>query len=227
MTPTLSPKSLRFSVSKAHRTQILLSKKILRQDVLPENLDLVAGVDIAYASEVCVGAVAVLDYDSLKLQEAQTATCKVRFPYIPTLLSFREIPPAIAAIRKLNLHPDVFLVDAHGIAHPYRLGFASHLGLVLGKPTIGVAKSRLVGKPTEMGKDVFLIHEGEVVGMVVTTIKGVKPIYVSIGNKVSLETAVTIVKHCVYGGRLPEPTSVAHKLASETRNKLLDGPQKI
>ena len=96
---------------------------------------------------LAIGAVAVLDYESLKLLETQVATCQVKMPYIPTLLSFREIPPAMAAIKKLKIQPDVFLVDAQGIAHPYRCGFASHLGLAIGKPTIGAAKSRLIGTP--------------------------------------------------------------------------------
>ncbi len=106
-----------------------------------------------------IGAVAVLDYESLELLETQVATCQVKIPYIPTLLSFREIPPAIAAIKKLKVQPDVFLVDAQGLAHPYRCGFASHLGLALGKPTIGAAKSRLIGTPIErwMGKLFWLI----------------------------------------------------------------------
>jgi len=215
-----------FSVQKAHKAQTLLSKKLVTRDRLPEKIMLVAGIDVAYAGELAIGAVAVVDYDSLELLESQTATCTVRFPYVPTLLSFREIPPAIAAIRKLRLQPDVFLADAHGLAHPYRFGFASHLGLALGKPTIGVAKSRLIGEPTENGKETFLVHHGEIVGEVVTTRKGAKPVYISIGHRVSLETAVTIVKHCVRENRIPEPLLVAHKLASETRRQLLNELQK-
>lgn len=102
-------------------------------------------------------------------------------PYIPTLLSFRETPPVIAAIKKLKIQPDVFLVDAQGLAHQYRCGFASHLGLVLGKPTVGAAKSRLVGNPTEMGGKTLLVDKGEAIGQVVTTKPSAKPIYVSIG----------------------------------------------
>lgn len=185
-----------------------------------------AGVDVAYAGELSIGAVAVLDYESLMLQEVQTATTTVKFPYIPTLLSFREIPPAISCTRKLKLQPDVFLVDAQGLAHPYRLGFASHLGLALGKPTIGVAKSRLIGEPTEVGRNVFLVQQGEIVGAVVTTMIGVKPLYVSIGNQISLETAVNIVQHCVHKSHIPEPTLAAHKIASEARRQLRDKAMK-
>lgn len=210
-----------FSVPKAHKAQTLLSKKIVTQDRLPEKIRLVAGVDVAYAEELAVGAVAVMDFDSMELLESQTATCTVRFPYFPTLLSFRELPPAIAAIRKLRLQPDVFLADAHGLAHPRRFGFACHLGLALGKPTIGVAKSRLIGEATQIGKDVFLVHDGETVGAVVTTRKGAKPVYVSVGHLVSLSTAVKIVKHCTRGGRLPAPLLAAHKIASKKRRETL------
>ena len=219
---TASGKLAEFSVPKAYRAQALLSKKIITQDGLPEKIRLVAGVDVAYAGELAIGAVAVMDYEALKLLESQTATCTVRFPYVPTLLSFREIPPAIAAIGKLKLQPDVFLVDAHGLAHPFRFGFACHLGLALGKPTIGVAKSRLIGEPKEIGKDVFLVHEGEIVGALVTTRKGAKPVYVSVGHLVSLSTAVNIVEHCTRGGRIPEPLLAAHRIASEKRKREME-----
>jgi deoxyribonuclease V len=119
-----------------------------------------------------IGAVTVVDYESLELLETQVAKCQVKTPYIPTLLSFREIPPAMAGIKKLKIQPDFFLVDAQGIAHPYRCGFASHLGLVLGKPTIGAAKSRLIGTPVEMDGETFLVDKGEIIGAVVTTEHG-------------------------------------------------------
>ena len=135
-----------FSVKKAHETQLQLSKHIVFEDRLPEKIRLVAGVDVAYVKEMSIGVVAVLDHDSLKIVESQTAHCKISFPYIPTLLSFREIPPTVLSIKKLKTQPDVFLVDGQGFAHPYRCGFASHLGLAIGKPTIGVAKSRLFGE---------------------------------------------------------------------------------
>jgi deoxyribonuclease V len=135
-----------FSARRAHEAQVRMSEKIIFEDKLPKRIHLVAGVDIAYAGDVSIGAVAVLDYDSLRLTERQTAFCKTSFPYVSTLLSFREIRPAVLCIRKLRTQPDLFLVEGQGFAHPYHCGFASHLGLVLRKPTIGVAKSRLVGK---------------------------------------------------------------------------------
>jgi deoxyribonuclease V len=117
-----------FSVVEAHESQRRLSEKLIAEDRLPRKINYVAGVDIAYSGNLAVGAVAVLDYPALRLLEYQTATYETKFPYVPALLSFREIPPSMACIRKLKLQPDVFLVDGHGMAHPFRCGFASHLG---------------------------------------------------------------------------------------------------
>jgi deoxyribonuclease V len=208
-----------FSVEKAHKTQLCLSQKIIFEDRLPRQIKTVAGVDVSYVGNIGVGALTVLDYESLKLLESQVATCQVKMPYIPTLLSFREIPPAMASIKKLKIQPDAFLVDAQGLAHPYRCGFASHLGLIMGKPTIGAAKSRLIGEPVQIDGQTFLFDKGEVIGAVVTTKKGSKPIYVSIGHMVSLATAVKIVKHCAKN-RVPEPILQAHKLATKERISL-------
>jgi deoxyribonuclease V len=212
-----------FSVKKAHETQLRLSKQIIFEDILPEKIRFVAGVDVAYARGTSIGATAVLDYNSLKLIESQTALCKTRFPYIPTLLSFREIPPAILSIKKLHVQPDVFLVDGQGFAHPYRCGFASHLGLAIGKPTIGVAKSKLFGEVerTENGNEVVsLKHKDEVVGAMVTTIYGRKPLYVSVGHMISLETAIKIVRHCTCHNRIPEPILKAHEIATLEKQKI-------
>ena len=208
-----------FSIIKAHKAQACLSRKIIQEDRLPAKIRFVAGVDAAYSGESSIGATAVLDYESLELVEQQTATCQARFPYISTLLSFREIPPAVACIKKLKRQPDVFLVDGQGLAHPYRCGFASHLGVVLGMPAIGVAKSRLIGKPTVIDGDCFLVDKGQVISAVVTTKEGVKPVYVSVGHLVSLETAVKIVKHCVLRSRIPEPILQAHKIATAERQR--------
>jgi deoxyribonuclease V len=210
----------KFSVSKAHKAQLRLSQKIITEDKLPQKINRIAGVDVAYTDEVAVGVVAVFDFESLELLEWQTATSKVKFPYIPTLLSFREIPPSVACIEKLKLTLDVLLADGQGIAHPYGCGFASHLGLAIGKPTIGVAKSRLVGEPTTIAGQVFLVKNGQIVGSVVTTKEGLKPVYVSVGHLTSLGTAVKIAKHCVRNSRIPEPLLQAHKIASEEKRKI-------
>jgi deoxyribonuclease V len=173
-------------------------------------------VDVAYTKQHSIGAVAELDYNDLSLVEAKTAKMKTRFPYIPTLLSFREIPPALAAIRRLKTTPNVFLVDGQGIAHPYRLGFASHLGLLLDMPTIGVAKSPLCGKVGRFNQDGWapIVDKDEVIGAAVAR-DDRKPIYVSVGHKVSLERAIYIVKHCSPRFRVPEPIRAAHRIANE------------
>ena len=238
MTPSktsssLSPKksnvdlklSKNFSVKKAHNTQICLSKKLILEDKLPGKIRSVGGVDVHYFGSVGIGAVVVVDYDSLEQLETQVATCEVKMPYIPTLLSFREIPPAMAAINKLKHQPDVFLVDAQGYAHPYRCGFASHIGLALGKPTVGAAKSRLIGTCIEKEGRTLLMDKGEVIGEVVTTKPEAKPIYVSIGHMVSQDTAVEIVRNCSKG-RLPEPLLHAHNLAAKTRLELAEKQSK-
>ncbi|HUT17064.1 MAG TPA: endonuclease V [Acidobacteriota bacterium] len=210
----------RFSISKAHKAQMRLAEKIIAEDRLPQKINYIAGVDVAYSDHLAIGAVAVLDYESLELLESRIATCEVKFPYIPTLLSFREIPPIVACIKKLKLQPDVLLADGQGIAHPYGCGFASHLGLAIGKPTVGVAKSRLIGKPTRIGGYVFLVQNDQIIGAVVITKEGVKPVYVSVGHLTSLGTAVKIVKHCARNSRIPEPILQAHKIASEEKRKV-------
>lgn len=211
-----------FSVEKAHKMQLMLSKGIIFEDKLPKKIKLIAGVDVAYAKGISIGAVAVLDYNSLKIVESQTALCKTRFPYIPALLSFREVPPTVLAIRKLRLQPDVFLVDGHGFAHPYGCGFASHLGLVIHKSTIGVAKSLLFGKLEnfEVEKGVVLLKNDDLaIGAMVIMETKLKPVYVSVGHMISLKTAIEIVKHCMRGKRLPEPILKAHEVATIEKRK--------
>ncbi len=187
----------------------------MQEDCLPNKIRLIAGVDVAYLGLEAVGAVAVLDYESLEIIETEAAWVSVKFPYIPTLLSFRELPVTLAAIERLKTRPDVFLVDAHGLAHPYGCGFASHFGLAIKKPTIGVAKSKLVGESMNIGGEQFLVHEGKVVAFVLTTRKDAKPVYISVGHLVSLKTAIEIAKHCTREHRIPAPLLAAHRFASE------------
>jgi deoxyribonuclease V len=199
-----------------------MSKRLLFEDTLPETVDYVAGVDVAYLEGTSVCAVAVLDANTLSQVEVQVAHVQTRFPYVPTLLSFREIPPAYSAIKKLHSEPDVFMVDGQGFAHPYGLGFASHLGLILDKPTIGVAKSLLCGKVEQNIEDGWapLMYKGEVIGAEVVTKQGTKPVYVSVGHRVSLKRATEIVLECTGKYRLPEPIRRAHITAGEEKRKL-------
>lgn len=209
-------------MKKAHAMQRRLSKEVISEDRLPRKIRYVAGVDVAYAREISVGAVAVLNSNSLSLIESQVAYCKTRFPYVPTLLSFREIPPAILAIEKLKTQPDVFLVDGQGVAHPFRFGFASHLGLVMDKPTVGVAKSLLCGKVGRFKDEGWapITDKGETIGAAVKTFFG-KPVYVSVGHKVSLSKAIAIVKDFTRERRIPEPILKAHRIANEEKKRLM------
>ncbi len=181
-----------------------------------------AGVDVAYTREKSIAAVAVLDFNSLSLVESQVAHLKTRFPYIPTLLSFRELPPTLSATNSLRVQPDVFLVDGHGIAHPYHFGFAAHFGLTIDQPTIGIAKSLLCGEVELLEKQSWapITDKGEVIGAALVTKPGRKPIYVSIGHRVSLEKAINIVIDCTKNYRIPDPIRTAHIIAGEEKRKL-------
>lgn len=199
--------------------QARLAAKVEREDRLGE-IRRVAGVDVGFESEgrVARAAVAVLAFPSLEPVDRAVARLPVSFPYVPGLLSFREIPVVLAALAKLREKPDVLLCDGQGIAHPRRCGLASHLGLVTGLPAVGVAKSRLVGSHPEpgarRGSQAPLVDRGEVIGAVLRTRTGVKPLYVSTGHRIALPTAVTLVLACAPRYRLPETTRWAHRLAS-------------
>ena len=179
----------------------------------------IAGVDISApkASGVATGAVVVLSYPELRVVETKIANSRLEFPYIPGLLSFRESPLILAACQELIITPDLILVDGQGIAHPRRIGLASHLGLLLNTPTIGCAKSRLCGEHEEPGSEpgsyAELRDRGEVIGAALRTKSGVTPIYVSTGHKIDLQNAIHWVLECCRGYRVPEPTRLAHLAA--------------
>jgi deoxyribonuclease V len=180
----------------------------------------IAGVDVGFEQDgrVTRAAVAVLEYPGLALVEQVVVRVATTFPYVPGLLSFREAPAVLAAFERIRIAPDLILYDGQGIAHPRRFGIASHVGLLLDCPSIGVAKSRLVGAhrmpATRRGAWTPLRDAGELIGAVLRTRAGVKPLYVSIGHRVSLETAVRWTMACVTRYRLPETTRWAHRLAS-------------
>lgn len=179
----------------------------------------IAGVDISVdrTRGWGRGAAVVLSYPSLEVAEVQTVEDTIDFPYVPGLLSFREAPLTLAACERLEITPDLFLVDGQGIAHPRRLGLASHLGLCLSVPTIGCAKSRLCGHHDMLAEEVTsyaeLLDNSEVIGAVLRTKAKVKPLYVSIGHKVDMAAAVYWTLQCCRGYRLPEPTRLAHLAA--------------
>ena len=210
------------------RRAIELQKKLAGSVIArgsPGDVALIAAADISVnrQTRLATAAVVLCEYPSLDIVETVYAHRPLSFPYVPGLLSFREAPLTLAVCEKLALTPDLILVDGQGIAHPRRMGLAAHLGLFLNTPTIGCAKSRLCGNydspRDEPGSYSEIIDNGEVIGAALRTRLGVKPVYVSIGHKVDLQTAVYWVLECCRGYRLPEPTRLAH-LAANGKLKL-------
>ncbi len=211
------------SYKEAVQIQQRLREKVVLKPPLGFFPHLVAGTDVSYSREdkMFYAVVVVLELKSLSLIEKQVVIGRTEFPYIPGLLSFREAPFLIKAIAKLKHRPEVILVDGQGIAHPRRIGLASHLGVLLQIPTIGCAKSRLVGTyghlPDRAGFYSILKDKGEEVGIVLRTRRGVKPIFVSPGHLMDIKTAYQLVIRCLKGYRLPEPIRMAHIVANQTR----------
>ena len=196
-----------------------LAGEVVREDRLG-TVRRVAGIDVGFeeSGRVTRAAVAVLAWPQLKLADQTVARRPTSFPYVPGLLSFREVPAVLDALAALSVAPDLILYDGQGIAHPRRLGIASHVGLLTEIPSIGVAKTRLIGthaEPPELRGEWVPLYDGdEVIGAVLRTRPGVKPLYVSIGWGVTLATAIHWTMECVTHYRLPETTRAAHKLAS-------------
>ncbi|KAF3885588.1 MULTISPECIES: deoxyribonuclease V [Nostocales] len=207
------------TVDEAIKIQEELQSEVIVEDNFKQPLQYVAGVDMAFEEDGAISraAVAVLSFPDLQLQETSIARRPTTFPYIPGFLSFREIPAVLDALEKITISPDIILCDGQGIAHPRRFGIACHLGLIMDMPTIGVAKSLLIGKhedlPETRGSWQPLMHKGETVGAVLRTRTGVKPVYVSSGHRVSLPTAIDCVLRCTTKYRLPETTRLADKLS--------------
>jgi deoxyribonuclease V len=196
----------------------------LRQEVIDQDqfgvVNFVAGIDVGFEADGAItrAAVAVLNYPGLELWESAIARCPTTFPYIPGFLSFREVPAVLEALEKLKTIPDLLLCDGQGMAHPRRFGIACHLGILTNLPAIGVAKSRLVGKheeaPNERGAWVPLTHKDERIGAVLRTRPKTNPLYISVGHRISLESAIAFTMGCTTKYRLPETTRHAHNFAS-------------
>ena len=198
-----------------------LCKKLVLHDTLKE-IRHVAGVDVGFENEgkITRAAVVILDFPSLLVKEVCIGNCRTTFPYIPGLLSFRELPAVLKAVEKIKLIPDMFLCDGQGYAHPRRFGIACHLGVITDIPSLGVGKTRLIGqnKPVSNIKGAWqpLMDKEECIGAVLRTRQNVKPVYISVGHRISLETAIKIVMQCTTRFKLPETTRWAHKYASNT-----------
>lgn len=202
------------SYQQAIELQNKLAGKVLHKP-LSKKPKLIAGIDCALTKDKqkIIGCVVVLGYPGLEMLEIKSATGKLTMPYIPGLLSFREAPVCLGAVEKLKLKPDLYLVDGQGIAHPRRLGLAAHLGLFLNIPTIGCAKSRLTGSyeqpGVEKGSFSLLRDGGRIIGAVVRTRTDVKPLFISVGQKCTLDEAIKWTLNCAVKYRLPEPTRLA------------------
>lgn len=216
-----APHPWELTPAEAIEVQRELASQVLREG--PPILDgRIAGVDVGFEDNgrITRAAVAVLDMPAGREAEIALARLPTTFPYVPGLLAFRELPAVLAALGQLGHEPDLLMCDGQGIAHPRRLGIAAHLGVIAGLPSVGVGKTRLCGRhgevPDVKGAWVPLVDKGEVIGAVLRTRAGVKPVYVSIGHRLDLDAAVASVMAAVTAFRLPAPIRAAHRLASNT-----------
>ena len=204
-----------------------LADKVVIEDLHDERITLIGGTDVSYSrvgkDTTAIAGLVVMKYGTWKVVERKYSVMDITFPYIPGLLSFRELPVLMDAFGKLDEKPDLWLVDGAGIAHPRRLGLASHFGITIEKPVIGVAKSRLTGTheeiPPEKGASVPLYDGNERIGTVLRSRTKVRPLYVSPGHMVSIGQAEHIVLSCCVKYRLPEPTRAAHNFVTLLREK--------
>ena len=220
MTPALRvvhPHAWDLEPQEAVRLQKRLAQEV-KEIPLPHPPRTVAGIDVGVKEGIARAAVVVISLPALQPVAQAVYEMPVPFPYVPGLLAFRELPAVLAALENLPGLPDVLLCDGQGRAHPRRLGIASHLGVLLDHPSVGCAKSRLVGThppvPPSRGAWVPLEDKGEVVGAVVRTRAGVKPVYVSVGHRITLREAIALVLQCSPKYRLPEPLRLAHRLST-------------
>ncbi|WP_054684449.1 deoxyribonuclease V [Rhodothermus marinus] len=203
------------SPAEAQALQRKLARRVRFE--VPERMETVAGLDISVRGEQGRAAAVVWHVAEQQVLERAVAEGMVSFPYVPGLLSFREVPLLLEVLAQLRTTPDVLMVDGQGLAHPRRCGLATHLGVLLDHPAVGVAKSRLFGRHAEPGPEkgswTPLYDDGEVIGAVVRTRTGVRPVYVSVGHRMTLEAAVALTLRCTTRYRLPEPTRLADQLS--------------
>ncbi len=199
-------------------------RDLLILDGLNSRPQIIAGADVAYSKQtnLVYAVVVVFELDGMKILEKASATSEASFPYIPGLLSFREAPVLLKAFGQLKTEPEVILFDGQGIAHPRGLGLASHVGLLLDKPSVGCAKDLLVGKHGQVGitqgAHSYIYYKGRCVGAALRTRRRVKPVFVSPGYKINLDDAIRVVLSSCRGYRLPEPLRQAHNLVTQLRS---------
>lgn len=202
--------------------KLVAERAVIRDDFT--KISLIAGVDQAFAGDMIFSGIVVLDYASLDIVERVFSIEQADFPYIPTFLSFREGPAIMSAFGKLKNHPDILMVDGAGINHPRRAGIATHIGVALDVPTIGITKKLLCGsgkEPVEAGEAAPLSFEGRQVGWLLRSSKRNRAIIVAPGHRVSTESSLSIVRSCLRGHKLPEPARLAHLYANEEKKRYL------
>lgn len=202
---------IKIDIGRARYAQTLISKKAIEKDEFSKPIRTVGGVDVAFYKGYSIGSAVSLKFDSMEIIDKAYYICPVKVAYIPTYLAFREISAMIGAVKNLKMMPDIILVDAHGKLHPRRAGEATHLGVVLNIPTIGVAKSYLMGRVRD---DHYIVDNGEILGYQLSP-----EVYISVGHRVSLDTAIDIVKRLMLYN-IPEPTRLAHNYASEIKRRI-------
>ncbi len=213
------------TLKEARELQKKLASQVIEENRF-EKIENVCGLDVSYYKDKAIACAVVLNLEDMRVLEERVVYTEISFPYIPTLLSFRETPPILKVAKSLKSSVDLFMVDSNGRLHPFLLGAASHFGILIDKPTIGVAKTLLCGEvqpKKEEERYSFIILNGNVVGAAVTTRIGAKPVFVSVGHKISLKTAIEIVLE-TSRIRIPEPIRLADRLSKLSKKELKDKP---
>jgi deoxyribonuclease V len=203
--------------------QRILSRKVIFRDAFRKPVTRILGIDLAFVGDLVITACVITSFPPTKTLVQKTLRRKLAFPYVPAFLSFREGPHIIDIINTLETKADLFLINAHGLAHPRYYGCASHVGVLTGVATIGVATHNLCGVydclPQEVGEVVAIYCNGRHVGWVLQSKEGCRPIFVSPGHKIGLDSSLKIVKACLVDHKLPEPLWLAHRLANDEKRR--------
>lgn len=201
-----------------------IAKKVVLQDQFGAPVEFLGGVDSAYINDVAVTVCVILKYEDLELVEKKSIVSTLKFPYISTYFAFREGPPILEILSKISRVPTILMINSQGILHPTSAGCASHIGILADLPTIGVTQRVLCGsyasEPSQIGDWVPICYQNKVLGAYLLSLRGNKPIIISPGHRITLESAITIVKHSLKGHKLPEPIYLAHKFATEEKSKI-------
>lgn len=208
---------MKFDINKLKKEQERLAKKVIIKDSFdPDGVKLIGGCDQAFFGNKIISVIVVLDKEN-KLIEKKYAIKDIVMPYIPGYLAYREMPAVLEAYNKLEHKPDILMCDCNGILHPRKIGMASHIGIILEIPTIGISKQKLVGIANEEKK---IIHDGQILGSEIITKEHAKPVYVSPGHMISMKTAEKVVREWLTGHKSPEPLHIAHKIANSLKKKI-------